>query len=83
MHRGLHRPRANGPRRHVFGANVYSMTVNERRDDPLLRFLDSAPLDNEPETDEERAAIAEVDADRAAGVATIPFDDVKRAYSDS
>jgi hypothetical protein len=59
------------------------MTIDERRDDPLLRFLDSAPLDDEPETDEERAAIAEVDADRAAGVPRISFEDVKRAYSDS
>jgi hypothetical protein len=63
-----------------FGANVYSMTVDERRDDPFCRFLDAAPPDDEPETDEERAAIAEVEADRAAGVATLPFEDVKRAH---
>jgi hypothetical protein len=56
------------------------MTVEERRDDPLLRFLDVAPVDDEPETNEERAALAEVEADRAAGVAPIPFDDVKRAH---
>jgi hypothetical protein len=56
------------------------MTVEERRDDPFLRFLDSAPLDDEPETDAERETIAEVEGDRAAGVATIPFDDVTRAH---
>jgi hypothetical protein len=61
-------------------ANVYSMTVDERRDDPLLRLLDAAPVDDEPETNEERTAMAEVEADRAAGVATISFDDVKRAH---
>jgi hypothetical protein len=56
------------------------MTVDERRDDPFLRFLDAAPVDDEPETDEERAAIAEAEADRAAGVATIPLEDVRRAH---
>jgi hypothetical protein len=81
MHRGLHRPRANGPKRHVFAANVYSMTGDEPRGDPFLRFLDSAPLDDEPETDEERAAIAEVEADRTAGVPAIPFDEIKSKYS--
>ncbi len=30
---------------------------------------------------EEDAAIAEVEADRAAGVPTIPFEEVKRRYS--
>jgi hypothetical protein len=56
------------------------MTVDERRDDPFLRFLDAAPVDDEPETDEERAAIAEPEPDRAAGVATIPLEDVRRAH---
>ncbi|MFL6013031.1 MAG: hypothetical protein ACJ74P_01820 [Gaiellaceae bacterium] len=56
------------------------MSRAKRRNDPFLRFLDAAPLDDEPETDEERAAIAEVDADRAAGVATIPLDDVRRGH---
>jgi hypothetical protein len=56
------------------------MTVEQRRDDPFLRFLDAAPLEDEPETDHERAAIAEVEADRAAGVARISFEEVKRAH---
>lgn len=30
-----------------------------RIDDPVLRALDTAPYDDEPETDEERAAVAE------------------------
>jgi hypothetical protein len=45
--------------------------------DPFLRYLEAAPADDEPVTVEEDAAIAEVEADRAAGVPTIPFDDVK------
>src|SRR5512133_1499366 len=38
--------------------------------DPFLRFLDDAPVDDEPVTAEEEAAIAEVERDRAAGVPT-------------
>jgi hypothetical protein len=41
------------------------MMVEQRRRDPFLRFLDAAPPDDEPETEEERAAIAEVEADQA------------------
>lgn len=45
--------------------------------DPFLRYLEAAPVDDEPVTVEEHAAITEVEADRAAGVPTIPFDDIK------
>ena len=51
--------------------------------DPFLRFLDSAPVEDEPVTPEEEAAVAEVESDRAAGVPTLPFDDVKRAHTES
>jgi hypothetical protein len=54
--------------------------IQALRGDPFLRFLDQAPIDDEPVTTEEEAAIAEVEADRAAGVPTIPFDDVRRKY---
>jgi hypothetical protein len=40
-----------------------------------------APIDDEPVTAEEEAALAEVKADRAAGLPTIPFDDVKHRYA--
>ncbi len=50
------------------------------RSDPFVRFLDEAPVDDEPVTPDEEAAIAEVEADRRAGVETISFDDVKRKY---
>lgn len=52
--------------------------IEAQRSDPFLRFLDAAPIDDEPVTAEEEAAIAEVEADRAAGVPRVPFDDVKR-----
>jgi hypothetical protein len=55
--------------------------VEALRSDPFLRYLDAAPVDDEPITAQEEAAIAEVEADRAAGVPAIPFDDVKRKYS--
>jgi hypothetical protein len=55
--------------------------IESRRNDPLLRFLDQAPLDDEPMTPEEEAAIAEVDADRSSGAARVPFADVKRDHS--
>jgi hypothetical protein len=49
--------------------------------DPLLCCLGAAPVDDEPVTVEEDLAIAEVEADRAAGVPTVRFDDVKRRYA--
>jgi hypothetical protein len=55
--------------------------VEALRNDPFVRFLDEAPLDDEPVTSEEEAAVAEVEADRAAGVPTIPFDEIKRKYA--
>ena len=51
------------------------------RTDPFVRFLDEAPIDDEPVTAEETAAVAEVDADRAAGAPTVPFDEIKRKYA--
>jgi hypothetical protein len=55
--------------------------IEARRTDPFLRYLDAAPLDDEPVSPEEEAAVAEVEADRAAGVPTIPFDDIKRKHA--
>lgn len=49
--------------------------------DPFLRYLEAAPVDDEPVTVEEHAAIAEVEADRRTGISTIPFEEVKRRYS--
>jgi hypothetical protein len=47
------------------------------RDDPLLRTLLAAPWDDEPETDAERAAVAQAEADFRAG-RIVPLDDLKR-----
>ena len=55
--------------------------IGSLRNEPFLRFVDAAPLDDEPISPEEEAGIAEVEADRAAGVPTIPFDDVKRKHA--
>jgi hypothetical protein len=46
------------------------------RTDPVAWMLDHAPLDDEPETDEERHAIAEARADRERGIKPVPFEDV-------
>jgi hypothetical protein len=55
--------------------------LDAQRTDPLVRFFDSAPIDDEPVSAEEDAAVAEVDADRARGVPTIPFDEIKRKHA--
>lgn len=49
--------------------------------DPFLRYLGAAPVDDEPVTVEEDATIAEVEADRRAGVPTVSFEEVRRRYS--
>ena len=46
--------------------------------DPLLRSLAMAPVDDEPETDEERAGVAEALREREAGIPAIPLEEVKR-----
>jgi hypothetical protein len=52
------------------------------RTDPLLRLLDAAPIDDEPMSSDEEAALAEVKADQAAGVPRVSFDDIKRTYAE-
>jgi hypothetical protein len=44
--------------------------------DPVARTLDHAPLDDEPETDEERQALAEARTDRERGVKPVPLEDL-------
>jgi len=41
-----------------------------------------APLDDEPWTDADEAAMAEVEADRAAGVPTVSLEQLKRELGD-
>jgi hypothetical protein len=51
-----------------------------RHEDPLLQVIADAPEDDEPWTDGDEAAMAEVRADDAAGLPTIPFEEIKRKY---
>lgn len=44
--------------------------------DPVAWMLAHAPIDDEPETEEERQAVAEARADRERGIAPVPLDDV-------
>ena len=55
--------------------------IDALREDPLLRFLDAAPLEDEPVSADEEAAVAEAEADHAAGVPRVPFDEVKRKHA--
>ncbi len=54
--------------------------VEKERDDPVIAAFREAPEDDEPWTDEDEAAMAEVRADEAAGVPTIPFEEIKAKY---
>lgn len=55
--------------------------IDAQRSDPFLRFLTAAPADDEAVSATEQAAVAEADADRAAGAARVSFDDIKRKYA--
>ncbi len=69
MHRGLHRTRSAEPIRHENGR--YARLIDTLPSDPFVRFLKAAPIDDEPVSAEEETAVAEVAADRAAGVPTV------------
>jgi hypothetical protein len=58
-------------------------TLAEASDDPVAWNLDHAPLDDEPETDAERQAVAEARADRKRGVQPLPLDDVLAEFGDA
>ncbi len=47
------------------------------RDDPFLRFMLAAPVDDEPLDEEDQAALAEARAEHARGE-TIPWEQVRR-----
>ncbi len=54
--------------------------IAQRRVDPVLAVFRDAPVDDEPVTVEDEAALAEVDADRAAGVPRISYAELKRKH---
>jgi hypothetical protein len=52
--------------------------VEKNREDPVIAAFRDAPEDDEPWTDDDEAAIAEVRADQAAGLPTIPLEEIER-----
>jgi hypothetical protein len=51
-------------------------TLAEASGDPVAWMLDHTPLDDEPETEEERCAVAEAHADRERGIAPVSLESV-------
>jgi hypothetical protein len=54
--------------------------IASRHEDPLIRRLDEAPLEDEEISAEEEAAVREARDELATGVPTIPFEEIKRKY---
>lgn len=55
-------------------------TLAEASGDPVAWMLDHAPIDDEPETDDERQAVAEARADRERGIEPVSLEDVKAEF---
>ncbi|MGH2845267.1 MAG: hypothetical protein ACRDL0_04475 [Thermoleophilaceae bacterium] len=53
--------------------------LNSRRDDPVVRRLDSVAEDDEPFTEDDAAALDEAEQDLAAG-RTISGDEIRRKH---
>ncbi len=53
-------------------------TLADASGDPVAWMLAHAPLDDEPETDDERAAVAEADRELAEGAQTVSLEQLKR-----
>ncbi len=58
-----------------------ALRLLELRRDPVVVAFRDAPIDDEPFTPEERAALAEADGDIAAG-RTISLDELRRVLGD-
>ncbi len=54
--------------------------IAQHRSDPVVAAFRDAPDDDEPITISEEQALAEVDADRRAGVTRISFAEIKRRH---
>jgi predicted ArsR family transcriptional regulator len=52
----------------------------QRREDPMIAAFHDAPEDDEPVSAADEQALAEVQADRAAGVARISYAEIKRKH---
>ena len=57
--------------------------VEHEREDPMIRRLDEAPLEDEEISAEEEAAVQEAREEIAAGVPLISLEQVKRELSDA
>jgi hypothetical protein len=57
-------------------AQVALRTLAESSGDPVSWMLDHAPLDDEPETEVERRAVAEAHADRERGLEPVSLEGV-------
>jgi len=74
----LHRLVDELPQKELRGAKRF-LEYLRNMGDPVLRALSEAPEDDEPETEEEKAAVGEAYEDLKAG-RLIPLDDVKREF---
>jgi hypothetical protein len=63
-------------------ARMALRTLAESSGDPVAWMLDHAPLDDEPETEEERRALAEAHADRERGIKPVPLESVLAEFGD-
>ncbi len=54
--------------------------IAQRREDPMIAAFRDAPEDDEPITAADDEALAEVQADRAAGVPRISYAEIKRKH---
>jgi predicted ArsR family transcriptional regulator len=54
--------------------------IAERRSDPVVAAFRDAPVDDEPVTLADEQALAEVHADRDAGVARISLGEIKHSH---
>jgi predicted ArsR family transcriptional regulator len=57
--------------------------IAQRREDPVLAAFRDAPEDDEPFTAADEDALAEVHADRTAGVPRISYAEIMRKHGDS
>jgi hypothetical protein len=55
----------------------------QRREDPVIAAFHDAPEDDEPFTAADEGALAEVQADRTAGVPRISYAEIMRKHGDS
>jgi hypothetical protein len=57
--------------------------IVQRREDPVTAVFRGAPEDDEPFTAADADALAEVQADRSAGVSRISYAEIMRKHGDS